>query len=420
MTQIKTISIEAARRLALSAQGLDGDGARRVGTDAAGIEEIVRRINYVQLDPISVVARSPLLVLWARLGAFDETLLDDAVYGQRLLFEYWAHAAAIVPTADLALYRWKMRTYPPESHGQVRSFMAENAAIAEAILAQLAASSEALPAQAFESRDAVRWKSSGWTAGRDIDRMLTFLWTQGKVVVARRRGGKRLWQLAANWFPADGSAAELEDAEALRRGLARALIALGTGTERQAASAFTGWGVKAELGAAFGDLIASGEVLRVSVADEVGGPLRGDWMLHRDHLAMLELIEAGEWEGRSVLLSPFDNLIIDRGRAEALFGFEHRMEIYVPAAQRRWGYYVLPYLHGDRIAGRLDVRADRKRGRLSVLAVHAEDWAAKPPGGLRPLRRALADLAGCCGLEAVEFAPEALAGAPTTWSRALK
>jgi uncharacterized protein YcaQ len=120
-----------------------------------------------------------------------------------------------------------------------------------------------------------------------------------------------------------------------------------------------------------------------------------------------------------VLLSPFDNLIIDRRRAETLFDFEHRMEIYVPPAKRRYGYYVFPYLHGDRVAGRLDLRADRKAGRLVVLAVHAEPGTARLPGGMRPLRKALESLAECCRLDSLDVVPGARDGIPSTWAKVL-
>jgi uncharacterized protein YcaQ len=414
--ELLPISVQSARRLALASQSLDAAGSVGRGADAAAIEQLVRKINYVQLDPIAVVARSPLLVLWARIGCFAESLLDECLFTRRDLFEFWAHAAAIVPTSDLALYRWKMRRYP--LHSQVRDWMAENAALADGILAQLADSGP-LPAQSFVVKANVSWKSSGWTEGRDIDRMLTFLWRQGRVVVAGRSGGKRIWQLSSQWFPAGSGDDELDDHEIVRRTVARSLIALGAGTVRQAGAAFDGWGVKETVADVVSEMVAAGEVLRVAVGDGAGRQLKGDWLIHSERLEELQRIEAGEWEGRSVLLSPFDNLIIDRSRSEAIFDFEHRMEIYVPAPKRRWGYYVLPYLHGDRFAGRIDLRSDRKTGRLVVLAAYAEPWAARPPGGLRPLRQALERLAKCCGLDSIAVEPGALAELPATWSKAL-
>jgi uncharacterized protein YcaQ len=410
------LSLQSVRRLALTAQALDVIGSRGRTAGAAAIEEMVRRINYVQLDPIAVVARSPMLVLWARIGRIGESVLDESLFERRQLFEYWAHAAAIVPTADLALYRWKMLRYPV--HAQVGDWMAQNSALADGILAQLAGSGP-LPTQAFAAKAKVSWESSGWTAGRDVDRMLTFLWRQGRVVVAGRSGGKRTWQLSSHWFPPGSGDDELDDQEIVRRTVARSLIALGVATARQACAAFDGWQVKETVADVLAKMLSDGEVVRVSVEDGADQPLKGDWLMHAESLEPLERIEAGEWEGRSVLLSPFDNLIIDRSRAETLFDFAHRMEIYVPAAKRRWGYYVLPYLHGDRIAGRIDLRSDRRTGRLLVLAVHSEPWASRPPGGLRPLRQALERLAACCGLDSIAIEPGALVGLPASWSKAL-
>jgi uncharacterized protein len=404
-TTARTISIEAARRLALTAQGLSAASRPPGPVDSAALEAVVRRINYVQLDPISVVARSPLLVLWSRVGCFAPSVLEECLFAERTLFEFFTHGAAIVPTADLALYRWRMHRYPV--HDRMRKWLADNAELGEAILTRLAAEGP-LPAQAFEERAARSWESSGWTHGRNTEQMLAVLWRQGKVVVAGRAGGKRRWQLASTWFP-PGAGAEAVDEEVARRRLfARTLIASGVATARQVGDP-----------AIARALVASGEVVPVAIESEPGLPLKGEWLMHSDQLANLERIEAGEWEGRSVLLSPFDNLNIDRGRAEALFGFEHRMEIYVPPPKRRWGYYVLPYLHGDRFAGRFDLRVDRKGGRLSVLAAYAEPWAARPPGGLRPLRRALEELASCCGAGSVVIEPGACDNAPSTWSKAL-
>jgi hypothetical protein len=403
----RTISIEAARRLALSAQGLSAASRPPGPVDSAALEAVVRRINYVQLDPISVAARSPLLVLWSRLGRLAPSVLDECLFAERSLFEFFTHVAAILPTADMGLYRAGMRRHPV--HDRVRDWVADNAALRDAILTRLAAEGP-LPAQAFEEKAARSWESSGWTHGRDTERMLAVLWRQGQVVVAGRGGGKRSWQLASTWLPAGaGTGGEaIDEDESSRRRWARALRASGVATARQVGDP-----------AIARELVASGAAVPVAIESEPGLALKGEWLMHSDQLSTLERIEAGEWEGRSVLLSPFDNLIIDRGRAEALFGFEHRMEIYVPPLKRRWGYYVLPYLHGDRFAGRFDLRVDRKGGRLSVLAAYAEPWAARPPGGLRPLRRALEELASCCGVGSVVIEPGACDNAPSTWSRAL-
>lgn len=415
-----SISIETARRVAVSAQGLDAV-PRPAQVDVAAIEALVRRISYVQLDPISVVARSPLLVLWARLGPFPPSMLDDALYGQRVLFEHWAHAAAILPSADLPMLRWRMGTFAKGDSKwsvRIRDWMAENAAQAEAVLATLAADGP-LPAAALADHVPGKWESD-WSSGRAIDWMLEFLWMDGRVVVAGRPGGKRLWGVAEDWFPPGMAGAALDEPEAVRGLAERALLALGVGTEVDARGSMRHLFRYPKLLPYFEDLVASGVAVPISIEAEPGRPLKGEWFMHSAHLPILERIEAGAWQGRSLLLSPFDNLLIDRPRTEKLFGFEHRMEIYVPKAKRRWGYYVFPYLHGERFAGRLDLRADRVARRLEVLAVHAEPWAERRlPGGLRPLRKALEELANCCGGDGFSLVDGAREDLPGYWRRAL-
>ena len=391
---------------------------------------LVERIGYVQLDPISVVERSPLLVLWSRLGAFARDLLDEALFEHRLLFEYWSHAASIVPTSDLPLHRVRMRSWPPvDAWGhRVRSFLEANDSLRREVLHRLAGEGP-LPASAFGPAT-VRWASTGWTDGRDVDRLLDFLWIQGQVVVAGRAGGRRVWALADEWFAShpQGGVAELEPDEVVRRQVERSLRALGAATVRQVADHYNA-GRYPGIERVVGEMVVKGQLVPVVVqrdgtGGEAGGTLKGEWYVHVDDLPLLEEIEGGGFEGRTVLLSPFDNLLIDRTRTEMLFDFEYRMEIYVPKVKRRFGYYVMPVLHEDRLVGRLDARAERKAGVLRILALHAEPQAARSAKSARvarSLRRAVEELASACGLG--EFS---LAGAttgpevPVSWVSELK
>ncbi len=430
---MRIVSLRAARRLAVVAQGLDatGEGLRRgdamvpIGApDALGgvvgrIADTVHALGYVQVDPIAVVERSPLLVLRSRLGSFEREALDQAIFGNRLLFEYWAHAAAVVPVADYEIHRLRMRRYAREDHmghERVHEWIVANEPLRDAILSRLAEEGP-LGSRAFSSVDSVRWQSSGWTGGRDVDRMLTFLWVQGLVVISGRSGTGRLYDLAERWLPPWTPRAELDDEEIVTRAVVRSLRSLGIATDRQIMQNYTA-GYYPGYERVLEMLAKAGDVEQVQVVDAAGDPLRGRWFVHRLDLGLLQRMQEGEFAGRAVLLSPFDNLLINRARAAQLFGFDFKMEIYVPKHLRRYGYYVLPLLDGETLVARIDARTDRRRGVLRIEAVHPE---ASAPAGVRRLQaylREAHELARFCGCAEVEMGTDALPeSAPAAWSR---
>ncbi len=428
----RPVSVQVVRRLAITRQGLAGGadalvgGGKRASVGVGDVVALVERLGYVQLDPISVVERSPLLVLWSRLGPFDRQLLDEALFGSRALFEYWSHAASIVPTSDLPIHRLRMRTADARWGSRVRDFLDGNAALQKDVLGRLATEGP-LPAQAFGGAR-VRWESSGWTDGRDVDRLLDFLWIGGQVVVAGRSGGRRSWALAEQWFDAGsaGAVTDLDEPEVVRRQVERSVRALGVGSVKQIVSHYNA-GRYPNVAEVLREMVAAGALVPVSVhaagpdGKPGGAALKGEWFVHADDVSLMERVEAGGFEGRTVLLSPFDNLIIDRARAELLFDFEYRMEIYVPKVKRRFGYYVLPILHEDRLIGRLDARSDRKSGVLQILAWHAEPKAAKSVRVAKAVSRAIEELATACGLAAVSLAAATIApDVPLSWVNELE
>jgi uncharacterized protein YcaQ len=376
MAAPRTISLETARRLAVSAQLLAGP---RAPATAEGILGVVRQLGRLQLDPTSIVARSHLLVLWSRLGAYDPAELDTLLWDRRDLFEY---RAFIVPTDDYPFFRARMRAFPAgdsKRSRDVREWMRTNAGLRRSILAQLSRRGP-LRLRDFTDNSAVGWRSSGWNDERNVGQMLDFLLAQGKVLVARRESGHRLWDLAERVLPADVRARPARR----RPDLAYAEQELRV---RPAAA-------PRELPWPPGDrhprtlldeLERRGRAHQVSVEG-----LRGVRYVHADHVPLLDRLEAGEWEPRTTLLSPFDTLISDRDRTEAFFGFRFRLEIYVPKAKRQYGYFVLPILHGDRLVGRIDAEYDRKARRLRVNAMH---WEPGAPREARPAaKRAIAEL----------------------------
>jgi uncharacterized protein YcaQ len=329
-----TVSLEEARRIAVRAQLLDGS--------ARGVLETVRRLGFLQLDPIATVAPPQHLVLWSRLGAFDTAELDRLV-AERELFEW---NAFIWPAEALPLIRARMRpTRQPartawERHR--RDFLRENASFRRYVLRELERRGPLLSRE-LEDRSVEGRRDHRWFGSRRVTDMLTILHLRGEIAIVGRRTGQRLWDLAERWYP-ETDFPPLEEAERLL-------------DEWR----FRALGVRLE---------------------------KGEWHAHPD-------ATDGPVDDRVTLLSPFDRLIHDRDRAEALFDFRYRLEMYVPKTKREYGYYVLPLLVGDELVGRVEPRFDRKTGRLEVLGA----W-----GDTSRLDEALSSLAMFLGAESVSTA----------------
>ncbi len=387
--------------MALHAQGLALPPA-----GGSTVDDVVARLGCLQLDPVGVVARSPLLVLRARMvgGTHEshERALARAAYRDRRLFDYWCHEASICHIDDLPLHRWAMRTYLDRlspARAVVREWMEGNAAFADHTVEALRAAGP-LRARELEDRADVDWEHGHWTdevsSRQNIARMLDRLWMMGRIGIADRIGIERRWDVIDRCVP-DGALASIDaepltEEEIVRRAILRSVGMLGVARAPHIAAHFTrrrypGMGGPGE--GHIGELERSGELTRVAVSG-----LRGDWWARPADLEGVTTLETGR---RTVALSPFDNLLCDRARAAELFGFDHRLEIYVPAGKRRWGYYVLPVLHGERLVARADVRVDREGEApvLRVLAVHHEPGRRAP----RAVERALASLASWRGAE---------------------
>ena len=401
MTHIQTITPTVARRLAVAAQRLAGP---QPPSDMDGMRDVVRNLNCLQLDPISAVAQSHLLVLWSRLGRYDPAHLDTLLWEERVLFEYWAHAASIVLTEDYQIHQRLMRRFP--SRERSRTWLAANAEFRQYVLDRLAEAGP-LSSKEIEDRAAVPWPSSGWTNNRNAGIMLDFLWSQGEIMVAGRKGRTRLWDLSARCLPAWAPRESLPEREVVRRAAQKALLALGVGRLRDINDHFTR-GRYPDLGSVLTELESAGTIHPLQIVEN-GHPWPDRWYIHADTISQLERLLAGEWQPRTTLLSPFDNLICDRRRTEDLFDFHFRLEIYTPKARRKYGYYVLPILHGERLIGRLDPKLDHKMGRLTINAVYAEPDAPQDEAVAQAIGGAIVSLGNFVGAKTINFtgpAPE--------------
>jgi uncharacterized protein YcaQ len=399
----RSISLRTARRLAVTRQRLAGP---RPPADATGIMEVARDLRALQLDPINVVARSHQLVLFSRLGPYPLAELDRLLWRDRALFEYWALAASIVLIEDYPLHRLLMRRRRRGATPQSRrmlEWVRQNPSLRRTVLRAVRDRGPIRLRDIEPGHVSYGWKSTGWTNERNVERMLDHFWVEGRVMVSRREGLEKLWDLTEKVLP-DRPRQTLTDVQIVARSAQLSLRALGVATLKHIKGHFTRWRYPG-LEEVLPRLERSGAIVPVAVEDESAGVLPGRWLVHAEDEPLLDRLEAEDgWEPRTVLLSPFDNLINDRERTEAMFGFRYRMEIYVPADRRTYGYYALPILHGDRFIGMVDAAADRARSVLVVKAVHQLPGAPQDRTTARAVRSAIHELATFVGAGDVEFA----------------
>jgi len=381
------LSQEAARRLAVNAQRLAGP---RPPATAEGLLEVARSIRCIQLDAVGVAgAPTQLLAPFSRVGPYDPALLDRLAFRDRVLFHYFAHAASLVLTEDFPLFAARMRPYASRTDTwavRITDWLEDNRDLRAQILGEITRRGP-LRSRDFENTARTDWRSSGWTEGRSVNRMLEFLWVEGVLTVSGRSGSERLWDLSERWFPDWTPREKLSPGELTDRAVGHALRALGVATPAQVSQHFLrpglGWRYP-DLKGTFERLPRSGELIPADIDG-----LAGDWYLHRDSLSLLET----DWQPRTVLLSPFDNLLADRKRTRLLFGFDYTIEIYVPPARRKRGYYAMPILAGDRLVGTVDPRLDRAAKRLVINRIAMEAGERFTP----PMRLAVDDLARFVG-----------------------
>jgi uncharacterized protein len=391
------LTAPAARLLHVAAQGLDRRTSRRATKH--DVLESIRRMGVLQIDTISVVARSPYLVLFSRLGTYETRWLD-ALLAEGKLFEYWAHEASFIPIEDYPLFRhnmlrpdgmgWKYRIAWVEQHRHEL----------DRVLDHVRAHGPVRSAD-FERREG---GASGWWGWKPEKRALEYLLTAGELMVARRQSFQRVYDLRERVHPDWNDELLPPQEEAERQLVLRAVHALGVTTSAWVADYFrmdrrrTPSHVHA--------LADAGELIEVHVDgwDDVA-------YIHPAHHDTAEAAADGALKPTlTTLLSPFDPLVWDRGRARKVFGFDYRLECYTPAPKRKYGYFVLPLLRRGTLVGRLDTKAHRQDGRFEVRSLFFESGVRVTDALLRDTASALGEAAVWHGTPEVTIARSAPPG----------
>jgi uncharacterized protein len=387
MPSRERLSAAEARRVAVAAQGFGGPRATGpVGGHA--LRRVLQHIGLVQIDSVNVLVRAHYLPLFSRLGAYDTDVLDRAAhYAPRRLFEYWGHEASLLPVELYPLLRWRMERASADAWGGMQRISRERPELLERLVEEVR---ERGPISASElAADEAPRRAGPWWDWSDIKRALEFLFWSGRLTSARRRRFERLYDLPERVLPRAVLALPTPSVEDAQRGLVRvAARALGVAAERDLRDYFRL--PLSEARARIAELVEAGELLPVSVEG-----WRTPGYLH-------PAARVPRHVDACALVGPFDSLVWDRDRTERIFDFRYRLEIYVPKPKRVHGYYVLPFLLGDRLVARIDLKADREAGVLRVQAAHGEPAApAETAGALREQLHALASWLGLGGVEVV-------------------
>ena len=379
-----SLSAAEARRLALAAQGF-ADGRTTGEPNGWALRRVLKRVGLLQIDSVNVLERAHYLPAFSRLGPYPRDLLDRASQrAPRRLFEYWGHEASLLPVDLHPLLRWRMERAAGDAWGGMRRIQRDRPELVARVLEQVA---ERGPVAASELAESEPRRSGPWWDWSDAKRAVEWLFWSGQVSAARRRRFERLYDLPERVLPPAVLAASTPPVAEAQRELVRVTArALGVAAERDLRDYFRLPAADAK--AMVAELVEAGD----QTPDAVEG-----WGRTRAYLATGARIPRAI-DARA-LVGPFDSLIWERSRVRRLFDFDYRLEIYVPKPKRRHGYYVLPFLLGDRLVARVDLKADRAASVLRAQQVHLEEDA--PAETIAELAAELETMAAWLGLDRV-------------------
>src|ERR1700691_3542828 len=380
------MSADEARRIALAAQGV-ANPRPSARLDRRHLRRVIEQIGLLQIDSVNVLVRSHYLPLFSRLGAYAPEMLDASWLGapaNRELFEYWGHMASLMPYEMHPLLRWRMAEAANDHKDIFGRLNRSRPGFMQAALDEIRERG-ALSAREISGAGASKGGWRGWSDGKHA---LEALFAAGLVAAAGRRGFERVYDLPERVIPARVLAMPTPAPEDAHRSLLRiAARALGVGTEKDLCDYF-----RIRIGAGrprIRELVETGELIPVNVEG---------W---RDPAYVARDAKSPRKLDARALLSPFDSLVWERARTESIFGFRYRIEIYTPSANRKYGYYVLPFLLGDRMVARVDLKSDRATGTLLVQGAHCEP-GVRASVVAEPLTRELVTMASWLGLERVK------------------
>jgi uncharacterized protein YcaQ len=395
MTRDDTLSLAEARRIALAAQGF-ADRRPASRSDRRHVARVLDRIALLQIDSVNVLVRSHYLPLFSRLGAYPMEVVDRLAYGRkpRALFEYWGHMASLLPVALHPLLRWRMEwaSRGDRIYKGLARYGDEKRAYIERVLAEVR---DRGPIAVSDLSEGAKNQGSWWGWG-DGKMALEWLFYAGKVTTATRRGFERIYDLPERVLPAEIlSLPTPSDADAQRQLMEIGARAHGIGTAFDLRDYFRL--PPEESKARLSELVEAGRLKQVRVEG-----WKEPAYLHAEAAIPRRL-------SAQALLSPFDPVVWMRDRGERLFDFHYRIGLYTPKDKRTHGYYVLPFLFGNRLVARVDLKADRQTSRLQVLGAHPEGHA-KVGEIAEPLKEELARMAGWLGLERVQVTAKGALG----------
>ena len=365
-----TYPLSAARALALDAQGLAGQPDLDTPSTPEQVYAAVERVGCLQIDTLQMVRRSHYLALWSRLGAYDPEDLDALAYDpeSRRLFEYWLHAASIIPLSEYRYRLYLMRRCAEGSFRSRRGWLDEpgNVEIVDGVRRRILEEGAARVSDFSDERVDAR---KGWWDWKPAKRALEYLFDVGELMVSGRVSFQRVYDLRERVLPSWVDASEPTEEEAIRHLLEWSMRRVGICTPRQ----LTDY-ARLKVGETRQHLRAlTDEGVFVEVTCLTAADRAERFIVHRDSLDTLERASDGELvPSATTFLTPFDSLFWAPGRDMQLWGFEQRLEAYVPAPKRRWGYFCLPIVHGDRLVGRFDPKLERATGTLRLKALHLE------------------------------------------------